>query len=187
MAWSKPLLTLALGARFLPALPAMQLLGLGLIPFFMSTIFQYLFAALDAQKKFFVSTLFGSVLRVILLVTLIPHYNFVGPAIAFVCAEIITVGMWIYQLHKLSYSAHLAQTLWRPLLTGAAMGIILYQFSNSPIIVQVEGAILALLVYGLGLLLLKTFSEEEIQHAREGIAFVSPFVASWAKKLRRDS
>ncbi len=109
MAWSKPLLTLALGARFLPALPAMQLLGLGLIPFFMSTIFQYLFAALDAQKKFFVSTLFGSVLRIILLVTLIPHYNFVGPAIAFVFAEIITVGMWIYQLHKLSYSAHLAQ------------------------------------------------------------------------------
>jgi hypothetical protein len=45
---------------------------------------------------------------------------------------------------------------------------------------------LSLLVYGLGLLLLRTFSTEEIQQAREGIAFVSPFVASWAKKLRRD-
>ena len=47
MAWSKPLLTLALGTKFLPALPAMQLLGLGLIPFFISTLFPYLFAALD--------------------------------------------------------------------------------------------------------------------------------------------
>ena len=64
--------------------------------------------------------------------------------------------------------------------------MILYQFSSSPVIVQVEGAVVALLVYALGLLLLRTFSEEEIQHAREGIAFVSPFVASWAKKLRRD-
>jgi hypothetical protein len=42
-------------------------------------------------------------------------------------------------------------------------------------------------VYGLGLFLLRTFSNEEIRQAREGIAFVSPFVASWAKKLRRDS
>src|SRR5205814_4085086 len=83
-AWSKPLLTLALGARFLPALPAMQLLGLGLIPFFMSTLFQFLFAALDAQKSFFMSTLIGSTLRVILLVALIPPFHFVGPAIPFV-------------------------------------------------------------------------------------------------------
>ena len=186
MAFSKPLLTLALGARFLPALPAMQLLGLGLIPFFMSTIFQYLFAALDAQKKFFASTLLGSILRVILLVSLIPHYNFVGPAIAFVIAEIFTVGAWIYQLNKLSYPAHLARTLWRPLIVGTAMGLILYQFTSSPVIVQIEGAVVALLVYALGLLLLRTFSEEEIQHAREGISFVSPFLASWAKKLRRN-
>ena len=186
MAFSKPLLTLALGARFLPALPAMQLLGLGLIPFFMSTIFQYLFAALDAQKKFFASTLLGSILRVILLVSLIPHYNFVGPAIAFVIAEIFTVGAWIYQLNKLSYPAHLARTLWRPLIVGTAMGLILYQFTSSPVIVQIEGAVVGLLVYALGLLLLRTFSEEEIQHAREGISFVSPFLASWAKKLRRN-
>jgi O-antigen/teichoic acid export membrane protein len=186
MAFSKPLLTLALGERFLPALPAMQLLGLGLIPFFMSTIFQYLFAALDAQKKFFVSTLVGSILRIVLLVSLIPHYNFVGPAIAFVIAEIVTVAMWIYQLDKLSYPAELARTLWRPLIVGSVMGVILYQFTSSPVIVQIEGALVALLVYALGLFLLKAFSEEEIQHAREGIAFVSPFLASWAKKLRRD-
>ena len=38
---------------FFKLFPAMQLLGLGLIPFFLSTIFQYVFAALDAQKSFF--------------------------------------------------------------------------------------------------------------------------------------
>ena len=107
MAWSKPLLTLALGQRFLPALPAMQLLGLGLIPFFISTIFQYVSSTLDAQKTFFISTLVGSALRVILLVTLIPKYNFVGPAIAFVCAEIVTVGMWIYQVKNSEVLRHI--------------------------------------------------------------------------------
>lgn len=187
LAWSQQLLTLALGARFLPALPAMQLLGLGLIPFFMSTIFQYLFAALDAQKTFFVTTAIGSALRICLLLLLIPRYNYVGPAIAFVCAETLTVGMWIYQMGKIGYPAHLANVLWRPLAAGATMAVVLYLFTDSSPIFQVAGAVLSVLYYGVTLLALRTFSSEEISQAREGIAFVSPFVASWAKKLRRDS
>jgi len=185
--WSKQLLTLALGARFLPALPAMQLLGLGLIPFFISTLFQYLFAALDAQKGFFVTTMIGSVLRVSLLVALIPHYNYVGPAIAFVCAETLTVALWIFQMHKLGYPAHLGNVLWRPLAAGAAMAGVLYLCAESSLIWQLAGAGLSVLSYGAVLLALRTFSSEEISQAREGIAFFSPFVASWAKKLRRDS
>jgi O-antigen/teichoic acid export membrane protein len=185
--WSKQLLTLALGARFLPALPAMQLLGLGLIPFFISTLFQYLFAALDAQKGFFVTTVIGSVLRVTLLISLIPHYNYVGPAIAFVCAETLTVGLWIFQMHKLGYPAHLGNVLWRPLAAGVAMAGVLYLCAEASLIWQLAGAGLSILSYGAVLLALRTFSSEEISQAREGIAFVSPFVASWAKKLRRDS
>jgi O-antigen/teichoic acid export membrane protein len=187
MAWSKPLLTLALGARFLPALPAMQLLGLGLIPFFISCIFQYLFAALDAQKSFFWSTLFGSGLRLALLVALIPRYNFVGPALAFVCAEILTVGTWIYQLHKRGYPAYLMNLLWRPVIAGAVMAVILYLLLEASVVWQIVGAGFSVLAYGAVLFVLRTFSNEEIHQAREGIAFVSPFVASWAKKLRRDS
>jgi O-antigen/teichoic acid export membrane protein len=186
VAWSKPLLTLALGARFLPALPAMQLLGLGLIPFFMSTIFQYLFAALDAQKRFFLSTMIGSGLRVILLVSLIPRYNFVGPAIAFVCAEILTVGMWIFQLQKMGYPAYLMNLLWRPLAAGTAMALALYLFLVSSFVWQLAGAALSVVCYVTVLLALRTFSSEEIHQAREGIAFVSPFIASWSRKLRRD-
>ena len=187
MAWSKPLLTLALGKRFLPALPAMQLLALGLIPFFISTLFQYLFAALDAQKTFFMGTLVGSALRIILLVTLIPKYNFVGPAIAFVCAEMVTVGMWIYQVQKLGYPAHLVNMLWRPILAGAVMALLLVSFLNSPLIWQLVGAVLSILSYVAVLVAVRTFSREEIHQAREGIAFVSPFVESWVRKLKRNT
>ena len=187
IAWSKPVLTLALGARFLPALPAMQLLGLGLVPFFMSTIFQYLFAALDAQSKFLVSTMIGSFVRVVLLVALIPPFHFVGPAVAFVIAETLTVGIWIFQLNKLGYPAHIVQLLWRPIVAGAVMTVILYLLLDSPLIWQIGGAALSVVAYGIVLWLLRTFSSEEIHQAREGIGFISPFVASWAKKLRRDS
>jgi O-antigen/teichoic acid export membrane protein len=187
MVWSKPLLTLALGTRFLPALPAMQLLGLGLIPFFISTLFQYLFTALNAQKTFFVTTLIGFALRIILLVTLIPKYNFVGPAIAFVCAEVVTVGMWIYQVQKLGYPAHLINMLWRPIAAGAVMALVLVSFLNSPLMWQLVGAVLSILSYGAVLFAVRTFSREEIHQAREGITFVSPFIESWVQKLKRNT
>jgi len=187
VAWSKPILRLALGDKFLPALPAMQLLGLGLVPFFLSTLFQYLFAALDQQRRFLISTCVGSALRILLLIILIPKFGFVGPAIAFVCAETVIVGIWMFQLTRLGFPANLGNVIWRPLAAGLAMAFILLAVQESTLIWQLCVGALSLLLYGVILFALKTFSIEEIRHAREGIAFFSPFVASWAKKLKGDT
>jgi O-antigen/teichoic acid export membrane protein len=187
VAWSKPILRLALGDKFLPALPAMQLLGLGLVPFFLSTLFQYLFAALDQQRRFLISTCVGSALRILLLIILIPKFGFVGPAIAFVCAETVIVGIWMFQLTRLGFPANLGNVIWRPLAAGLAMAFILLAVQESPLLWQLCVGALSLLLYGVILIALKTFSIEEIRHAREGIAFVSPFIESWAKKLKGDT
>ncbi len=187
IAWSKPILRLALGAKFLPALPAMQLLGLGLVPFFLSTLFQYLFAALDEQRRFLTSTCVGSALRILLLIILIPRFGFAGPAIAFVCAETLIVGIWIFQLARLGFPANLGNVIWRPLAGGFAMALVLFAATEVPLLWQIGGAALSIVVYGIVLFALKTFSMEEIHHAREGIAFVSPFIESWAKKLKRNT
>jgi len=187
VAWSKPILRLALGDKFMPALPAMQLLGLGLVPFFLSTLFQYLFAALDQQRRFLISTCVGSALRILLLIILIPTFGFVGPAIAFVCAETVIVGIWMFQLTRLGFPANLGNVIWRPLAAGLAMAFILLAVQESPLLWQLCVGALSLLLYGVILIALKTFSIEEIRHAREGIAFVSPFIESWAKKLKGDT
>lgn len=185
--WSKPILHLALGDKFIPALPAMQLLGVGLVPFFLSTLFQYLFAALDEQKRFFLSTCIGSGLRIILLFLLIPRFGFVGPAAAFVCAETVIVGIWMFQLSQLGYPPKLSNVIWRPLAGGVAMGLVLFAARDAPLLWQIAAAPLSALAYAAVLYGLNTFSPEEIQQAREGIGFLSPFVASWAKKLKRET
>jgi len=187
IAWSKPILRLALGAKFLPALPAMQLLGLGLVPFFLSTLFQYLFAALDEQRRFLTSTCAGSALRILLLIILIPRFGFVGPSIAFVCAETLIVGIWIFQLARLGFPATLGNVIWRPLAGGFAMALVLFAAAEAPLLWQIGAAALSVIVYGVVLFALKTFSREEMHHAREGIAFVSPFIESWTKKLKRNT
>ena len=187
IAWSKPILGLALGTKFLPALPAMQLLGLGLVPFFLSTLFQYLFAALDEQRRFLASTCVGSALRILLLVMLIPRFGFAGPALAFVCAETAIVGIWMFQLKRLGFPANLGNVVWRPLAAGCAMTLVLFAATHAPLLWQIPAAVVSLIVYVAVLLALKTFSLEEIHHAREGIAFVSPFIESWAKKFKRNT
>jgi O-antigen/teichoic acid export membrane protein len=185
--WSKPILQLALGAKFLPALPAMQFLGLGLVPFFLSTLFQYLFAALDEQGRFFVGTCTGSALRILLLVLLIPRFGFVGPSIAFVCSETVIVGIWMFQLQRLGFPANLGNIIWRPLVAGAAMALLLLVTGEARLIWQISAAVISIIVYGIVVFALKTFSMEELRQAREGIAFVSPFIDSWAKKLKRNT
>ncbi len=187
IAWSKPILNLALGSKYAPALPAMQLLGLGMVPFFLSTLFQYLFAALDEQKRFLVSTCIGSALRIGLLVVLIPRLSFVGPAIAFVCAETVIVGIWIYQLAQLGYPPTLGRVFWRPLAAGVGLALVLLAARDATLSWQIGAAPLAGVVYVVVLLALRTFSCDEIRQAREGIAFISPFLESWSKKLKRDT
>src|SRR6266550_4357997 len=184
-AWSKPILQLALGTRYLAAIPAMQLLGIGLVPFFLSTLFQYLFAALDQQKRFLASTCVGSGLRLLLLLILIPIFGFVGPAIAFVCSETLVVAIWMIQLARLGFDARPLEILWRPLVVAVAMALVLVVGRGMPIPWQIGTAMLALTVYVAVLFSLRTFSIEEIRHAREGLGFLSPFVESWTKKVRR--
>ena len=186
LAWSKPILRIALGQKYLPAIPAMQLLGIGIVPFFLSTLFQYLFAALDQQKLFLASTVVGSILRLLLLVALIPLLGFVGPAAAFLCAETAVVTIWMLQLARLGVHAKLSDVIWRPLTAGVAMALVLFAARDATLLWQLGAAGLAIVVYILMLLALRTFSAEEMRHAREGLTFFSPFVASWAKKLKRN-
>jgi O-antigen/teichoic acid export membrane protein len=184
-AWSEPILRLALGAKYLPAIPAMQLLGIGVVPFFISTLFQYVFAALDQQRRFLWSTCAASALRIMLLVILVPKYGFIGPSIAFVCSEVVIVSIWMIQLARLGFHAKLGDIIWRPLAAGIAMSLVLWTARQMPLLWQACVALLALVLYVIVLLALKTFSLEEKHQAREGFAFFSPFVASWSKKLKR--
>jgi O-antigen/teichoic acid export membrane protein len=185
VAWSGPILSMSLGRKYLPAIPAMQLLGIGLIPFFISTLFSYLFAALDQQRRFFVSTCVGSILRLVFLFVLIPIFGLVGPALAFVCAETAVVCIWARQLARLGYPARLFHIGWRPIVAGGCMCTVLFFAHSSNLLIRGGTGALALIAYVLALFALRTFSSEELHHVREGIGFISPFIESWTNKLRR--
>jgi O-antigen/teichoic acid export membrane protein len=148
-------------------------------------LFQYLFAALDQQGRFLWSTCAASAVRVILLIILVPKYGFIGPSIAFVCSEMVIVAIWMFQLARLGFRANLGDITWRPLLAGSAMAFVLFAAVEAPLLWQIGAAALSVIVYGVVLFAFKTFSRDEICQAREGMAFVAPFIEAWSKKLKR--
>jgi O-antigen/teichoic acid export membrane protein len=124
-------------------------------------------------------------MRLVFLFVLIPIFGLVGPALAFVCAETAVVCIWARQLARIGYPARLFDLAWRPMIAGGCMCAVLFFTHSSNLLVRGGMGALALVIYVLALFALRTFSSDELQHAREGIGFISPFIESWTNKLRR--
>ncbi len=185
VAWSDAVIRYAMDPKYAAAVPAMQLLGAGMVPLFASTLFPYLFAALDEQRRFLVSTSICGALRLLLDAALIPSFGFLGPCVAFLVTEFLVVGVWIAQLSRLGLRFSLADVLWRPLVASVAMATLLFAVKSLSFPWQVLGGAASLVVY-LGVLwAVGTFAEEEIASTREGIAFIRPMLAYWSTTLRR--
>ncbi len=185
VAWSDSIIRYAMNAKYEAAIPAMQLLGLGMVPLFASTLFPYLFAALDEQRRFLLSTGICGGLRLALDAALIPHFGFLGPCIAFLVTEFLIVGVWIVQLGRLGLPLSIMDAVGRPLLAGAVMAVLLVLMKPLALGWQMAGSAMAGGVYLGVLLLLKTFAAEEITTAREGLAFARPLAAYWMHIFRR--
>jgi O-antigen/teichoic acid export membrane protein len=185
--WSDIVIRHSLGPRYEEAIPAMQLLGLGMIPFFASTLFPYLFAALDEQRRFLWSTCGCSLLRVFLIIILVPSCGFLAPCIGFLISEFVLVGIWIAQLAALGLKLSLGEVLWRPLLGSIVMGLILSVSRDFSLVRQASCGILSLVLYWAVVLLLKTLSPQELSMAKEGLRFCKPFIEHWTKTLKKNT
>ncbi len=169
--WSGPLIRLLLGEKFAPSTYALQVFGLAIVPLFVTTLFPYLFTALNQQKLFLVTTMLVLVLRVVLNFLLIPYYGYLGPCIAVVVSEVFVLAMWVHELGRLRLTLELKDTVLRPLLATAAMAAVLYFAKDWPVALAAGGCVVAVLVYAAALVALRTFSPDEVRLAKEGFRF----------------
>jgi O-antigen/teichoic acid export membrane protein len=160
-------------------LPAMQLLGIAFLPFFVSSPFPFLLTALDKQRFLMVSSLFSLGLRIGLNFLLIPIYGYLGPCIAFFASEAVTLIIWANKLNRLGFPLRLGKVLWRPLLACAGIGVGLWFIREGNLVWLVPAIFAALVVYLLILLLLGAFTQQDLRLAREGLGFFKPFLTKW--------
>jgi O-antigen/teichoic acid export membrane protein len=178
--FSGKMITLLLGEKYQVALPAMQLLGIAFLPFFVSSPFPFLLTALDEQRFLMVSSIFSLALRIGLNFALIPLYGYLGPCIAFFVSELVMLIIWAGKLSRLGFPLGLLKVTWRPLVASCCIGIALHFIQGASLLWLVPATCFSLVVYLLILVLLRTFSDSDLKLAKEGLSFLQPFLAKWS-------
>jgi O-antigen/teichoic acid export membrane protein len=148
------------GSKFLPhSAIALQIL-IWFLPFsFVNGVTQYLLIAINQQRFITFSFAIAAAFNLATNLLLIPSLGYVGAAITTVVSEwVLMVPFW-YCVRQHLPPVPLARLTWRPALASAIMGLEVWLLQG----VSLPAAVaLAPVVYGAGLLALRTFEQEEM-------------------------
>jgi O-antigen/teichoic acid export membrane protein len=180
--FAEVLIAVLLGPKYREATAAMQWVGLAFLPFFVSDPLPFLLTALDEQRFLLWSTILAMAVRVALNFALIPVWGFVGPCMAFFVSEVLLLGLMVGWLARCGFTLPLIETSWKPLVAAGCMMLALWPCRGCPAAQAAPAGLGALAVYGLVLWKLGTFSVAEVELAREGGAFLKPFLAKWTRQ-----
>ena len=159
---SEWIVRLAYGAQFLPAAQGLQLLAPTMLFLFVTSTFPYLFIALGRQGLYTFSTGFCLVVNILLDVILIPSYGFLGACIGTLVAEMSLFAMGTVFLARLGYRLHFVSAIWKPLVSGSILGLILYGVSGASALWIIVGSASGCLLYVALLVVMKIFSVDEM-------------------------
>ena len=149
---------------------ALKILALALGFAFVNNAFIGALNASDRQSSFTWAAAWSLVANLILNLTLIPLFGYVGASVATVLTEMVLgIAGWILTARHIGRVPVLALS-WRVVLAGVIMGVAVYPLSN------VSGFELAIpiaagvAVYGAAVLILRALSGDEIRWARRALA-----------------
>jgi O-antigen/teichoic acid export membrane protein len=122
-----PLVALAFGPGWQPAVPVLRILSLSFTVMVFGHLSLHLLSAHALLGRLVGITLCGAVVRVALLAALIPHFGLtgaaVGAAVAVVMEQALTVATALRRFHV--DAATLIGRVWRPVLAASAMAALL--------------------------------------------------------------
>ena len=143
---------------FIPSIIALKIL-VWVVPFtFMTITFGTILTAINKQnllmKIVFIILIFNLMLNLIL----IPQFSYVGSAVATVISELITFILYFHYISKFICKIKFTDTLIKIIIASGIMSLfIIYASMNLFLVI-----LLAAIIYLLSLILLNTFSKEEL-------------------------
>ena len=115
-------------------------------------------ASIDRQDLILKILLLCMTLNVIMNLTLIPGYGYVGASIATVITELVSFVLCYYFLSKFVYKIKIHKFIMKPAMASAIMGLFILSFANMNFYLLV--CVSPIIYFGV-LILLKTFSKED--------------------------
>lgn len=129
------------------------------LPFsYVNSVTQYVLIAVNQQRFITVSFLGATAFNVVANLLLIPRYSYVGAAFVTIFSEIVLLVPFLFGIWRHVGATHLVALSIRPLTASGLMGVFLLASSGAnPLLLIPAGAV----VYGLTLLALRTFDEQD--------------------------
>ena len=162
-------LVLALfGYEYANSIIALQILIWAGAMLFITRIWGSVLGSIDKPELAAYSLLICVIVNVSLNLYLIPHYSYIGAAIATVITELVLFILYYYHISKNGIKINIFKLSYKPLTASVIMGISIYAIKSytqywsdmHQIIIIVP---LAAVIYILALIMFKTFTEEDIK------------------------
>jgi len=165
-----PLTALLLGPGFGPSEPALRILSLALGIAFVNNAFIGALNASDRQISFTWAAGWSLVANVALNLALIPPFGYIGASWATVATELMLGGVgWILTARYVGRLPVFTLS-WRVVAAGLVMGIAVYPLRTLHGVELAIPIVAGVVVYGVGVLLLRAVTFDEIAWARRALA-----------------
>ncbi|MBL7184354.1 MAG: flippase [Anaerolineae bacterium] len=168
-ALAEPLVYILGGSQYLPdSRIALQLMIWSIPVGFINSVTHYVLIALNQQRFLTRAFAIGLAFTVVANVVFIPIYSYQASALIHLFSELALLLPFYYCLRRHLAPVSWGRLLWRPALAAALMGGLLWLLRDTSLLLTVP---LGGLIYLLALILLRTFSEEEIALFKSLLSF----------------
>lgn len=159
---SDRIIVLFFGEAYHEAAVALRLIAPVVILFLPTSLYGYLFIALGHQRIYMGCVAMSLFTNIILDLLLIPSYSYIGAAVGTLSAEVILFFSGLIMLRQLGSPLADLGLIWRPSLAGLAMGLFCWLVKDKVLTSMVFGILLGLASYTALLVILQTFTREEL-------------------------
>ena len=156
---AEKIILLIYGEEFIPSVITLRILIWVAALMFITYLFGNVMGSIDKQSVIAKVSGINAVVNIGLNLILIPKYSYIGAAIATLATEALGFTLYYFFIAKHLQKVMLGRHLWRPVISGALMGIFLYVFKDSNLFVLIT---LAIVLYFVMLFMLKAFPREDM-------------------------
>lgn len=159
MLLSGRIILLFYGAQFAPAIVGLQILAWHILLFFMYALLANVLISINRQNQMAITVGSCALMNVVLNLALIPHFSYIGAAMATIATETTLFAVYFHLASKYLYRLPFHRVIIKPLIACVAMGLFIHFCGGITLAALIA---LAAVIYFVVLCLLKGLSKEDL-------------------------
>jgi len=153
------IILLVYGSGYEKSVVVLQILSFEILLMFMIQCLGFMLVAINKQNEMVLIICIGALVNVVCNVILIPHFSYIGSAIATIITEIILFYFYYYQISKYLKKLSLLKLTVSPIIATILMTIFIYCFKGINLILLI---IIAVAIYFFAIYFTRGISQEDI-------------------------